>query len=421
MSDFFAPAGVTAVLKWTLMSALPGSGLDAVLGTQANISALPPDRLKTGADETPQLNLFMYHVGTNPAWRNLDLPGRDASGQPISNPPLPLTLHYLLSAYGKSEFDAEILLGWAMQILNDTPVLSRSFVRNALVQMAAQPGASSEVQAIATTTFPDQVESARLTPEDLPIEDMYRLWTAFQASYRSSAAYQVSVVLLQRTTPVRASLPVLVRNIQALPAEPPVIETLSPAMLATGEVLTLIGRNFVGDTPGDTRLLFDGTIELTPDLAQGNLIRFTLPPELPAGTRAVQVVRRVRFGSAGDPHAGPRSDPAPFMLLPRIVAPPASAATGALLTLTITPPVLREQAAALLLGNTAIDIPKRPLSDPASSSTLAFPIPAGFPHPPPPAGLPLRVRIDGAESALKVDTAPGPTQGQLVPQIRLTP
>lgn len=421
MSDFLAPASVTAILKWTLTNALAGSGLDTVFGTQAGVSALPPDRVLVGNTEKPQVNLFMYHVSSNPAWRNMQMPSRDSSGQPVNNPALALNLHYLLSAYGKNEFDAEILLGWAMQILHDTPVLTRDFVQNALAAMAAQPGATTEEKALANTTFPNQPELARVTPQVLSTEDIYKLWTAFHATYRTTAAYQVSVVLIQRTAAVRAGLPVQTRNILVRPSPPPVIDHVEPALVATGETLTIIGRDFIADDPADTMLLFDGGIAIVPDLVQGHVARLKLPATLPAGTRSVQVTRNVRFGSAGDPHAGVRSGAALFTLLPSLFAPPASVAAGSVLTLTINPPVLREQSAAVLIGGSAIEIDKRPASAPASSSTLAFPIPVALPHPPPPAGLPIRVRIDGAESRLTLDPNPGPTQGQFLPQITVTP
>ena len=45
----------------------------------------------------------------------------------------------MFSAYGPNELDAEILLGWAMQILHEQPVLTRDIVQSSLT--AAQGGA----------------------------------------------------------------------------------------------------------------------------------------------------------------------------------------------------------------------------------------------------------------------------------------
>ncbi len=57
---------------------------------RAAITAVSPDLIKTGTNEEPQLNLFMYYVSLNPALRNLDLPSYDAAGRRVGNPPLAL-------------------------------------------------------------------------------------------------------------------------------------------------------------------------------------------------------------------------------------------------------------------------------------------------------------------------------------------
>src|SRR4029453_14250077 len=93
------------------------------------VTALPPDRIQMTPNEPSQLNLFMYQVTPNQGWRNVGMPSHSANGEPQTNPPLALDLHYLLSAYGAEEFFAEALLGYGMQVLHDTPVLSRAFIR----------------------------------------------------------------------------------------------------------------------------------------------------------------------------------------------------------------------------------------------------------------------------------------------------
>ncbi len=250
MSDFLAVAGVTAVLRWMLRDALTGSGLDTVFGVTPTVSALPPDRIVVGATESPQLNLFMYHVGLNGGWRNVELPERDGGGRRLTTPPLALDLHYLLSAYGPNEMDGEILLGWAMQLMHEQPVLSRDLVQAALTGTRTQPGATSEMQAVGLSTLADQAELVKLSPQSLSTEEVYRLWPAFNAHYRATAAYLATVVLIQRPRPVRVSLQVQVRNILVQPMERPVIEDVSPGMVATGEQLTIRGRHFVGDSVG---------------------------------------------------------------------------------------------------------------------------------------------------------------------------
>jgi hypothetical protein len=418
MSDFLAVAGVTSVLRWTLIDALAGSGLDTTLGATPHVTALPPDRIVVGDTEAPGLNVFMYHVALNPAFRGAGLPERDGNGQLLSSPPLALDLHYLLSAYGRNELDGEILLGWAMQILQENQVLTRTMVQTALTASRAAAGATSEVQAVGLTTLANQAELVKLSPQSLSTEDVYKLWTAFQARYRATAAYMASVVLIQRTRAARVGLPVQTRNILVQPLDRPAIDDVSQAFVAAGGVLTLRGRNFIGAGNADTLISFDGGAPVVPDLVQPRTLRVIVPATLEAGVRTVQVARNINFGAPTDPHGALLSDPASFMLVPTIVAPPATAAVGATLTLTISPPVGRRQRAVLLIGGQSVEIDPRPLSAPDTQPTLGFPIPAGF-APVPAPGQPLRVRIDGAESLVTLDNTLVPPA--FVPRIAVTP
>ena len=132
MSDYLAVGGVSAVLQWLLTNALTSGGPTTVLSSPQPVTAISPDLITTGANEQPQVNLFMYYVSLNPALRNLDLPSRNGSGAEISNPPLALNLHYLVTAYGSKQFAAEILLAWAMKVLHDNPVVPSATIQQAL-------------------------------------------------------------------------------------------------------------------------------------------------------------------------------------------------------------------------------------------------------------------------------------------------
>ena len=134
MSSALAIAGVTAVLRDLLNDGLINHNISGVLGSTVTVSALPPDRVvASNGAETSQLNLFLHQVSPNLGWRNEGLPSRDGAARTrLSNPPLALDLHYLLSAYGAEDLHAEILLGYAMQLLHETPVLGRSAIATAL-------------------------------------------------------------------------------------------------------------------------------------------------------------------------------------------------------------------------------------------------------------------------------------------------
>lgn len=212
MSSALAIAAVTAALKDLLNDGLMDHDL-STLGSFA-ITAQPPDRVTTGATENNQLNLFLYQVTANSGWRNTGLPSHDAKGTRVATPPLALDLHYLLSAYGAQDLNAEVLLGYAMQVLHDTPVLTRQQLRTALgspapVDGALLPGPFGSLSAI---DLADQAELIKLTPVYLGTDDLSKLWTAMQARYRPSMAYSVSVVLIQSQAGARSPLPVLKRG-----------------------------------------------------------------------------------------------------------------------------------------------------------------------------------------------------------------
>jgi hypothetical protein len=407
MSDFFAAAGVTAVLKWIMNEALATSGLGSVC-SGATVTAMPPDRLPIGDSEVSQINLFMYHVSPNLGWRNTDMPVRDAQGQRLTNQPLAINLHYLLSAYGKSEFDSEILLAWGMQFLHETPVLTRSIVQSALDAMGSALNPTTEVKAISATTLARQAELVKITPESLSTEDIYKLWTAFQARYRPTTAYQATVVLIEGTQSVRSNLPVLSRNVLVEASQRPQIDDIRPAVIATGEELSIRGNYFIGENPADTSVVFDGATPLTPDLVQSDLIRVTVPPSVNAGARMVTITRAARFGSPGDPHIGSSSSAATVMVVPAISSSPASVTVGTNLTLTVAPPIARTQQVSIIIGDQSIALDARPASAPPSSATLVVPIPATFAHTTPPTNVALRVRVDEAESRLIINTSVNP-------------
>jgi Pvc16 N-terminal domain/IPT/TIG domain len=380
MSDFFAVAGVTSVIKWMLSNALVSAGVNAALPTVATISTLSPDLVPTGATEVPQLNLFMYYASLNPSYRNDGLPSRDSRGTRVSNPPLALNLHYLVSAYGKGELDQEILLAWAMQMFHENPILSRQMIQTLLAAMGADPGATPEMQAVAKTTLADQVELVKIAPEALSNEEISKLWMAFNTHYRPTTSYQVSVVLIQETQVFKSNLPVQSRNVRAVPSAAPIIDSVNPGSVAVGEVLTVNGRNFIGDAPSDTVVAFDDNPAVAPDSIQSGTIRVTIPNTLLAGVRTIRVIRNVEFGTPTDPHKGSASGPAQFLLMPMIINAPVAAAVDTPLTLNIAPAVGRTQRAALYIGDFSIELDARPPTDPPTSATLTFNIPANFAH-----------------------------------------
>ena len=425
MSTALAIAGVTAVLRDMLNDGLINHNISGVLGSTVTVTALPPDRLTPvgGADNT-QINLFLHQVTPNIGWRNERLPSRDATGsQRLSNPPLALDLHYLLSAYGAEDLHAEILLGYAMQLFHENPVLSRAAINTAL---SPSPDVGADLplalRALADCGLADQVEHIRITPATLNSEEMSRLWSALQAHYRPTAAYHVSVVLIESTRPASSPLPVLSRGPidpltqrdQGVVVQPsllpplPTIQEISPPggqpVARMDETIDLVGFHL--DGANREVLLVNERFGVNEALAASNasiggLMQFTIPAaraaDFPVGVYQISA-RLVRPGEA-DPRETNRMA---LVLAPQILGLPMNVPRDGLgtasFTLAFQPQLRAGQTVSLLLGQQEI----APEAFAAPAGTLDFVIDNA------PVGNHLaRLRIDGIDSPI-IDRAAEP-------------
>jgi Pvc16 N-terminal domain len=194
MSSALAIASVTSILKDLLDNRLINHAVTASIG-DVTVTAQPPDRIPVGAEERGQLNLFLYRITPHSVWR-----AAGESSPAGSTPPLVLNLHYLLTAYGEQDFQAEILLGYAIQLLHETPLLSSETIREILTSISrnGSTGAPDTVHsAVSSFDLADHVEQISVRPEFLSTDETSKLWSALQARYRPSAAYEVSAVSIE--------------------------------------------------------------------------------------------------------------------------------------------------------------------------------------------------------------------------------
>jgi hypothetical protein len=421
MSTALAIAGVTAVLRDLLNDGIINHNISGVLGSSVAVSVLAPDRVvASGASETSQINLFLYLVTPNPGWRNEGLASRDASGRlRLSNPPLALDLHYLLSVYSGGDLHAEILLGYAMQLLHEMPVLTRAAIRTALNPSPdVGTGLPPALRALVDAGLEHQIELIKLTPQYLNTEEVSKLWTAMQSHFRPTAAYTASVVLIEAQQAVRAPLPVLSRGavdpatgrdrgVVVDPGMTPPVPTLTAAVPPLGQPVARIGdtielRGDFLDGGGREVLLsndrfeIEATIAALPPAATGadTLLRFELAPAL-AASLAVGVYRvGARVPQAGD--LAPReTNRIALTIAPRMTNLPLAVTRGAdgsaSFTIDFTPALRAGQRAVLVLGQDEFT----PQGGGSPSSSLAFAIAHA-----PVGALLARLRIDGIESPI---------------------
>ena len=424
MSTELAIAGVTAVLRDMLNDGLINGNVSGVLGQTITVTALPPDQVVSGSGaETSQLNLFLHKVTPNTGWCNNGLPSRDSSGQiQLNNPPLALNLHYLLSAYTNAELHGEILLGYAMRLLHETPVLSRAAIRVALnPSLDTDTSLPPALQALSKAGLDQQVEQIRITPEYLNTEELSKLWTAMQARYRTSSGYQVSVVLIQGTRPTSTALPVLSRGkvdpvtrreagvalqpnlLSSTPQVDSLVLPNAQTVAQLGDNLGLIGQNLDGTQQAllltNTRLSVSNTINTiaTPTGTPASAVNFTLPDDpvnYPAGIYSAQL--QLTRSSDG---AVVLSNAFPLTIAPRLLTPPTSAqldSSGKLtLLLNCTPQLRPRQRVSLILGR--YEALAEDFDQPTTTPTFVFDA-----LPPSPADTPYRarLRVDGIDSII---------------------
>jgi len=428
VSNALAIGAVTAVLRDLLSNGLIDHNIPTAVGDVA-VSALPPDRVisSSNGEDPNQLNLFLHRVTPNIGWRNAGLPTLDQNGRRVSNTPLGLDLHYLLTAYGSEDFHTEILLGYAMQLMHDTPVLRRDDIRRTLEVPSPVGGdmLPPAYRALSAAELADQVEQIKLSPESLGTEESFRLWAAFQSAYRPTVAYQATVVLIESRHPIRSAPPVLSRGAEdpgaavgASPQSPfPALEEVVPVnqegipperrqpIARLGEPLTLRGQNLGADlvvVRFAHRLLDEPSeVEIPATERTPTEVKVAVPDapvEWPAGLYGLTVALRPEGEDEQNTDALERTTNAlPLLLVPKITTEPMPTSAErdrdgtATLELECSPKVRSEQRVSLFLGDREVlaEAHEEP------TSTLTFVIrdaPVGTYR--------LRLRVDDVDSLL---------------------
>lgn len=199
MSNHLAIATVTATLQDLLQEAASGAVSGATVTTQR------PEAASNGAQNDPKINIYLYQVMLNAAWRNSDIVIRQADPTALQNrgkdkveyrPLVPLNLHYLISFYGaESELQPQRLLGGAVGAMQ----------LNARLPLPRVQAAINSRGYLATSDLDHQlerIEHVQLTPIKLDLEEMSKIWSVFfQVPYALSIAYEAAVVLIESNVP----------------------------------------------------------------------------------------------------------------------------------------------------------------------------------------------------------------------------
>ncbi len=417
MSNFLAVATVTACLRQILDDAVSRD----VNGGSAK--AVQPNAPKNQLPN-PGVNVYLYQVTPNAAWRNVDVPTRGADGALVQRPRAAIDLHYLLSFYGnEAEYEPQRVLGSAVRALHEQPVLPRKKIREVI----------NATTVLAASNLDEEVELVKFTQLPLSLEELAKLWSVFfQTTYVLSVAFQGTVVLIDGKTSPRSTLPVRGRNLYVGSFRLPVIERIEAAAgpglpITAGSTLHISGASLRGEA---TRVRIGGQVATpAPDSTSDTRIEIALPAGLRAGIQSVQVEQPTLMGTPPVLHSGIESNAMPFLLQPAVTLAVSNVTPtlengvpvvidgvtlrSATITATFIPLVGRTQRVKLLLyefnappGRPArafrFDAPlANGIASPAQTETgtIAFAVQRVFPG-----SYVVRVQVDGAESPLTSDT-----------------
>ncbi|HEV2860977.1 MAG TPA: DUF4255 domain-containing protein [Pyrinomonadaceae bacterium] len=134
--------------------------------------------LKSPADEeidvnNPTINLYLFRIEENPFAKNRGW--QPVGDDTLHRTPLSLNLFYVVTPYAKEQADGHRILGQAMRIFYDHAILDPALLGEPL-QHTSDP--------------------LKLDLCSFNLEDLTRVWNAFNQAYRLSVCYQARIVFI---------------------------------------------------------------------------------------------------------------------------------------------------------------------------------------------------------------------------------
>jgi hypothetical protein len=422
MSNYLAIATVTEALS-LLLASIKNDVSGAVVVAQ------PPDAVIQGIHGNI-LNVFLYQVTQNLGYRNQDLPARSSEdGRLTKRPLLGLDLHYIITALGNDDLQAQMVLASAMRILHENPVLTRDLI--------AQTISSKKI--LEGSNLADQIELVKVAHQNLSLEEITKLWSSFfQTNYRISTTYQATVVLLESKKETKPTFPVLEPKFKVIQFKQPIIQKVTPQILEFnpgGETtLTIEGLNFQAD---DVTVQIGDEKTVTPTSLSDAKITLAIPADTTSGVKTIQIIHSLKLGLDGKQVRNKifKSNIAAFVLAPKITkvndedlvsSTPTKVSKDQQLTLKFLPAAAPSQKVSLIVGEYEIVLPKTTSKTPTGTLSVALSsntlLAKSIADPKAPKTYLLRIRVDDAESQLGIDAdKASATFGQFVwPAITVT-
>ncbi|MDQ5837846.1 MAG: DUF4255 domain-containing protein, partial [Acidobacteriota bacterium] len=139
------------------------------------------------------VSLFLYRVHLNQTQRS---PLTKLADGRLRRQMLPLDLHFFLTVWGPKASLQHAVLGWAMRVLEDTPVLPASLLNG-----------------VRAGVFRDD-ETVEVVPGELSNEELMRIWDDLGTEYQLSVPYVARVVKIESMQEVAEGGPVMQRRLE---------------------------------------------------------------------------------------------------------------------------------------------------------------------------------------------------------------
>lgn len=171
MAGFSAISATSAAVLGLLQSAAAGGEFDGVEFSHYQSTDL-------GSPMTDGLSLYLYRITVN---GNRNLPPQLRSDGIRYRPPLPLDLHYLVTAWAETAERQQRMLGFAIRTLEDTPILPAGVLN----QHSPEPH-----------VFRPH-ETVELVFESVTVQDYSYIWDVAQTKEQPSATYVARMVEIE--------------------------------------------------------------------------------------------------------------------------------------------------------------------------------------------------------------------------------
>lgn len=189
MASIYAIAAVTQTILGILSDAVPNDFAGAVFEPLQMADFQKPRPLSN--DEG--ISMLLYRVAVSPLQRNLQ-PRTETNGRTV-RPPLPVDLHYLMTAWGRTPPRQQRLLGWCLRMLEDIRGLTPSLLNHY---------GGPEIVFKAN-------ETVDLVYEPLPTTELASLWDVLKPNLHVSIGYVARMIYIESDVEIAAGAPVQTR------------------------------------------------------------------------------------------------------------------------------------------------------------------------------------------------------------------